>query len=133
MKRILSDFVTYQTNRICGCKGGGLLSERALACFSNVLYEIAEIVASSTLKGYISDEVLPDNPFAVNAPELITSEQRERALDTLERKIRNGELSLPKPLVEIMELRLSNVTDTFLEMLGHMETLDLMSTEQIKF
>ena len=120
MKRIFNKYINEQMSRLKGCNGEKLLSGRVLSVLENRLTELAESMSESTLNGRITDEVLPENPLAKYSPELITNEQREKAVGRIAGKLDTGGLYLPKPLVDILTLRLKNVTDGFIEMLDRM-------------
>lgn len=122
MKRIFNKYINEQMSRLKGCNGEKLLSGRVLSVLENRLTELAESISESTLNGLITDEVLPENPLAKYSPDLITNEQRECAVGRIVDKLNNGELDLPKPLADILTLRLKNVTDGFIEMLDRMIT-----------
>ena len=107
-------------HRLKGCNGEELLSGQAVSVLEKRLTELAESVSESTLNGLITDEVLPENPLAKYFPELITNEQREKAVERIAGKLDTGGLYLPKPLADILTLRLKNVTDGFIEMLDRM-------------
>ena len=122
MKSIFGKYINEQLNRLRGSSGEALLSEQAVSAFEDQMTELAESISRSTLDSLISDEVLPENPLAKYSPELITNEQREKAVLSIEEKLRACRLSLPAPLPDILTLRLRNVTDGFIEMLDRLIT-----------
>ena len=120
MDSFFERYINEQLNRIRGCEGNRLLSQRILPTVEKQLTRLAESISESTMNGFITDEVLPDNPLAKYSPELITSEQRSKAVRSISEKMRRGELVMPVPLLDILTLRLANVTDGIIEMLDRL-------------
>ena len=94
-----------------------LLGEEVYRKLENALLSVADTVTKSTVTRYIAREASAGNPFALSLPEMITASERQRAMETIEKKLACGELSFPKPLTDTLETRLRFAMDAFLEML----------------
>ena len=110
-------YIEEQISKVRNHEGMSLLSEQALSEFKKELCEIAETVSGSTVKKLITDEVMPENPFAALNFDFITIQQKENAEKAICEKLKNNQLSMPEPLMKILHLRFENVTNAFLEML----------------
>ena len=66
--------------------------------FERQLTGLAESVSEGTIDGFITGEVLPENPLAEYSTELITNEQRKKAVESISEKLRSGELVIPAAL-----------------------------------
>lgn len=120
---MLSIFKIYIENQLAIIKHAKetvLLSEQAVSGFSDCLADVAERVTNSTVTNWIVQEVTPENPFAAFTLDLMTNEQREKAKQAICDKIAHGKLTIPEPLISILNLRFKNLTEAFLEMLQRM-------------
>ena len=120
MSGFFDKYINEQLNRIRGCDGSSILSERVMQAFEKQLAGLAESVSESTVNGFITDEVLPENPLAKYSVDLITNEQRMNAVRRISEKLQSEELVMPAPLLDILTLRLSDVTDGIIEMLDRL-------------
>ena len=109
--------INKQIQRVKDSPYAALPGEQVYSRLENALQNIAGTVAKSTLNREIAKEASAGNPFALSLPELITDDERQQAVDTIEKKLAGGEYSFPKPLTEILDTRLSFAADAFLEML----------------
>ena len=105
-----------EIERVKAASQAGMLGKKVYERFEGALNSVADEVTESTVTSFISAELKDGNPFAM-IPGLVTKEERERAVSAIERKIADGIIVLPEPLTEILALRLSNMTNAFLEML----------------
>ncbi|MBR4575801.1 MAG: DUF4135 domain-containing protein [Clostridia bacterium] len=109
--------INEQIQRVRRSPYAALLGEQVYSRLEKTLQDMAGTVSKSTLNREIAKEASEDNPFALSLPEMITDEERRRAIDTIEKKLARGEYSFPKPLAEFLHTRLGFATDAFLEML----------------
>ena len=114
-------YIKEQKERVKCSFYAGLLCQKVEEKFESSLKTLTALITGSSAKRLIANEVSEDNPYAAMMPDIITSEQRKKAEKTIQQKIQAGTLSLPEPLLEILTIRLKNVTDAFLEMLCRME------------
>ena len=117
MQLIMMPYIEEQISKVRNHEGMSLLSEQVLSEFRKELCEITETVSGSTVKKLITDEVMPENPFAALNFDFITIQQKENAEKAICEKLKNSQLSMPEPLMKILHLRFENVTNAFLEML----------------
>ena len=117
----LDALIQAQIDRIESHPARTLLSHQALTRFREALGQEADMMVQSTVTHLIVEEVGDENPFAALTPDLLTDEQREKALKSLNEKINGGEMALPGPLVDLLRLRLREVTDGFAEMLTRLQ------------
>ncbi|MBQ8013077.1 MAG: hypothetical protein IJ257_01595 [Treponema sp.] len=114
-------YIKEQTDRVKCSFYAGLLCQKVEEKFESSLKTLTALMTGSSSKRLIANEISGENPYAAMLPELITSEQLKKAEETIQQKIQAGTLSLPEPLLEILTIRLKNVTDAFLEMLCRMD------------
>ena len=117
---MLQEYVIAQTERVKRSPYAGLLSEKGFRRLESRLIDLTNKVAGSTVTRYVAQEASASNPFALSLPEMITENEKQRAIETIEKKLAAGELTFPKTLTEILAERLTMVTDAFLEMLLRM-------------
>lgn len=129
----IKNLIKEQTARVEALPESALLSDGALVRFFEALRELAETVSQSTVTQMLVHEVGGDNPLAALDPALLTEQQRRSAEKAVNEALITGERALPKPLTDLLELRLKNVTDAFLEMLrrlaAHREELSVLLPE----
>ena len=116
----LNALIQKEIMRVENHPARALLSDQALTRFSDALRGMVNMVSESTVTHLIAQEVAGENPFATLAPELIAKDQRESAEKALNERLNTGEMCLPEPMMDILRLRLSNVTDGFAEMLSRL-------------
>ena len=109
--------INKQIQRVKDSPYAALLGEMVYSRLENALLDITGTVTKSTLNREIAKEASAGNPFALSLPEMITDDERQRAIDTIEKKLARGEFSFPKPLTDILNTRLGFATDAFLELL----------------
>ena len=123
----IKNLITKQIARVETLPERALLSDGALARFSGALHELAHTASDSSVTQMLVRQVGDDNPLAALDPAMLTDEQRAYAEKAVNEELNSGALSLPKPLTELLSLRLQNVTDAFMEMLrrlaAHREAL----------
>lgn len=123
----IENLIKEQTARVEALPERTLLSGGALARFSDALRKLADTVSESIVAQLLVHEVGDGNPLAALDPALLTEEQRRSAGKAVNEALLSGALTLPKPLTDLLALRLRNVTDALIEMLrrvaAHREVL----------
>lgn len=109
-------FVEHQLSRVRQCPQANMLGDRVYERLEDTLKRTVELIAGSTTTHMVSHAVT-GNPFAAAFPDLITDAERTQALDTIRRQLDSGAMTLPKPLVQCLELQLGNATSALLEAL----------------
>ena len=117
---MFQQYVSEQMRRVKASPWAEMLSGEVVCKLEAALLDITGIVTKSTLNRWIAQEAAGENPFALSLPELITDEQRQSAIATIQNKLASGEMTFPQPLIDTMKMRLAFVADAFLEMLGRM-------------
>ena len=112
-------FVEHQLDRVGQCPQASMLGDKVYQRLEATLKRIVELIAGSTTTHMVSQAVT-DNPFAAAFPDLITNAERAQALDTIRRQLDSGDMTLPEPLVECLELQLGYATSAFLEALDRL-------------
>ena len=116
----INALIREQIARVEALPERALLSDAALARFSAALRKIAHTLSDSSVTQLLVREVGDDNPLAAFDPAMLTDDQRARAEEAVNDRLNRGDLSLPKPLTDLLTLRLQNVTDAFIEMLARL-------------
>ena len=114
---MFQNFMNEQMQRVKSSPYAGLPGEEAFRKFEEALLNVTSLVTNSTVTRYIAEEAAGTNPFALTLPDLVTDDERLRAIETIQKKLTRGELTFPAPLIERLQKRLCLVTDAFLEML----------------
>lgn len=112
-------FVEYQLARVRQCPQASMLGDKVYERLEDALKRIVDLIAGGTTTHMVSQAVT-DNPFATAFPDLITDAERAQALDTIRGQLDSGAMTLPKPLVECLELQLGNATSALLEALDRL-------------
>ena len=112
-------FVEHQLARVRQCPHAGMLEDRVYERFEEALKRIVQHRAGSTTTHMVSQAVT-DNPFVAAYPDLITDAERTQALDKIRKQLDNGDMVLPEPLVECLELQLGYATSALLEALDRL-------------
>ena len=80
--------INEQIQRVRRSPYAALLGEQVYSRLEKALQDMAGTVSKSTLNREIAKEASEDNPFALSLPEMITDEERRRAIDTIEKNWR---------------------------------------------
>ena len=112
--------VESQLDRVRECPQAGMLGATVYIKLEDSLQRKAEFVASSTVTHMVAQVAAADNPFAAALPDLLTKEEKDRALTSIQQQLDAGVLSLPEPLVACLEQQLGNTTNAFIEALGRL-------------
>ena len=75
----------------------------------------AEFVAGDTAAHLVAEVLADENPIAASFPDLITKEERSRALEEIRGRLDEGTMSLPETLVERLTEQLGSVASAFVE------------------
>ena len=122
--------IRKQVSKVENHHGSELLCGQVLSRFSEALHGLAMTVSQSTVTQMLVRQVGDSNPLAYLDPALLTDEQRSTAEKAVNEALISGTLSFPKPLTDILELRLQIVTEAFMEMIerlsAHREELGSM-------
>ena len=111
--------INIQLERIKNCPQSGMLGENVFTKIEDVLRHLSALITKST-ETKILAQIMSDNPFA-GVPELLTDEDKKKALETAEHQIEDGKLIIPELLIDTLNRQLTGVTDGFLEMLSRMD------------
>ncbi|MBQ7594575.1 MAG: DUF4135 domain-containing protein, partial [Synergistaceae bacterium] len=112
-------YINIQLERVKTCKQSAMLGDNVLRKFEGVLKRLAAFITKSTETKFLA-QIDSDNPFA-GVPELLTNEDKQKALDTLKQQIDDGTLIIPELLIDTLTRQLECVTDGFLEMISRMD------------
>ena len=113
-------FIEHQLSRARACPHAEMLGDTVFEELEAFLKQTTGFVAGSTATHLISQAAYAENPLAATLPDLLTEEERERALADVQHQLDSGAMSLPEPLVECLETQLANVTSAFLEALDRL-------------
>ena len=117
---MFKEYIREQVQRLKSSPYAGMPGEETCRKLEEALQSITKIVTKSTLTRYIAEEAAGTNPFALTLPDLITDDERQRAVETIKDKLSRGELTFPAPLIDVLRQRLCLVMDAFLEMLSRL-------------
>lgn len=115
---MFQDYTNFQLDRIKTCPQSGMSGENVFRKFEDVLRHLTSLITKSTQTKILA-QIMSDNPFA-GVPELLTDEDRNKALETAKHQIEDGTLIIPELLIDTLTRQLANVTDGFIEMLSRM-------------
>ena len=108
-------YVEAELDRVRHCPQAAMLSDKALERLDESLARTAEFVAGDTATHLVAEALADENPVAASFPDLITREERGRALDEIRRRLDDGAMSLPEALVERLTEQLGSVASAFVE------------------
>ena len=117
--KLFQKYIEFQLERVKSCPQSGMLGENVFKKIEDVLRHLASLITKST-ETKILAQIMSDNPFA-GVPELLTDEDRKKALETAKQQIDDGELIIPELLIDTLNRQLTSVTDGFLEMFSRMD------------
>lgn len=107
-----------QIQRVRRSPHAGFLGGEVYRSLEDALLAVTRQVTGSTVDGMIAEEASRrGNPFASILPEMVTEEERDLAVRLLEEKRAAGEAVFPAPMEQLLQERLRDFTDAFLEML----------------
>lgn len=112
-------YADFQLERVRTCPQSGMLGDNVFTKIETVLRHLTVFITKSTQTKILA-QIMPDNPFA-GVPELLTDEDRKKAIHTAGQQIDDGELIIPELLIDTLTRQLTCVTDGFLEMLSRMD------------
>ena len=117
---MFQQYVSEQMQRVKASPWAAMLSGEATRKLEAALLGVIGQVTNSTVKREIAKEASASNPFALSLPDMITDEERQRAISAIVKKRADGEFDFPQQMIETLKTRLGFVTDAFLEMLERM-------------
>ena len=118
---IFQKLIDERLNSVRACPQAGMLGENVCRNLEKVLRRIVRRITQSTEEKLLSQEVTGSNPVAASWSFLLTKEERQDALRSIQQKLEDGRMTLPATLEEVLSQQLNSVTDAFLEMLARME------------
>ena len=82
-------YVEAELDRVRHCPQAAMLSDKALERLDESLTRTAEFVAGDTATHLVAEALADENPVAAEFPDLITAEERGRALDEIRQALRS--------------------------------------------
>ena len=117
---MLRRYVETELGRVRDCPQAAMLSDRVFERLDESFTRTAEFVAGDTATHLVAEVLADENPIAASFPDLITKEERSRALEEIRRRLDEGTMSLPETLVERLTEQLGSVASAFVEALGRL-------------
>lgn len=113
-------YIDEQMLRVKRSPHAGLLGGDVYRRLEAALLDVTGQVTNSTVKREIAKEASVSNPFALSLPDMITDEEKQRAINAIAKRVADGKFAFPQPMIDTLTMRLGFVTDAFLEMLKRM-------------
>ena len=86
---MFEQYIKKQLNRIKKCSQANMLEQAVFESFKKKLQMLSNLIIESTLNKCIADEVGQENPYAAMIPDLVTEEERQKALASIQNSINN--------------------------------------------